>query len=307
MEHTADLTDNNTNSTNDITHATTNATGLRRSMFERRNRFTLRLGRRTAIPVILALHDPKSFTEVMFQSILSLMKDKIIKYLQYDPYHGQLRVVSDLPTPHAPVSCTELQTAHHTTLLYYFTLHDPPSFVVRNTARTVLRTGPALQVVQSLPNKESEPSEHASNEAEQLSSEEEHVEDDERSWHSLHATDHATREELSRDWAEDEDEEEEHVTEGDETRDQLAGDWSAASPALQEVRSYESVRLLSHVLVLETVSSEHSLTHLLTHQARDHSPPPLHQVSRYFQQPTQGKKRKSAGSGSTRGRKKAKK
>lgn len=202
------------------------------------------------------------------------MKDKIIKYLQYDPYHGQLRVVSDLPSPHTPVSCTELQSAHHTTLLYYFTPHDPPSFVVRNTARTVLRTGPTLQAVQpALPNKESE---HASSEAEQLDSEEEHVEDDERSWHSLHATDHATRdEELSRDWAEDEDDE--HVTEGMETRDQLDGDWS-----VQEVRSYESMRLLSHVLVLETVSAEHSLTHLLAHQARDHSPPPLHQVSRYF-------------------------
>lgn len=69
MEHTSDS--NTTTSADNNTNAST--TGLRRSMFERRNRFTLRLGRRTAIPVVLALHDPKSFNEVIFQvgSIIS--------------------------------------------------------------------------------------------------------------------------------------------------------------------------------------------------------------------------------------------
>lgn len=69
MEHTTDNNNNNAISSNasPSTGATDANTSLRRSMFERRNRFTLRLGRRTAIPVILALHDPKSFNEVIFQ------------------------------------------------------------------------------------------------------------------------------------------------------------------------------------------------------------------------------------------------
>jgi hypothetical protein len=243
------------------------------------------------------------------------MKDKIIKYLQYDPYHGQLRVVSDLPSPQSPVSCSELQGAHHLTLLYYFVPHEPPAFVVRHTGRTLLRTG-----VQPTPGP-SQASERGSAEAKQLDSDEEHVEDDERSWHSLHA-----------DEAHDETAEQLDEDEG-LARDMDEEDWPApasesdpdhASPELHHVRGYESLRLLSHVLVLETVSAEHSLTHLLSHQARDSSPPPVHHLSRYFRKclhsfsetvvlkidaehPTPTKKRKSGGGDSTRGRKKAKK
>ncbi len=262
------------------------------------------------------------------------MKDKIIKYLQYDPYHGQLRVVSDLPSPHSAVACTELQAAHHLTLLYYFTPHDPPAFVVRNTSITVLRTGPALRT--ALPNKESE-SERASSEAEQLdeSDEDEHVEDEERSWHSLHARDdeegaedyggvldevdeeynddgndddgndddgndddhaheddrannnnHTTNHQDHTDAANDDvhhvvsEVDDEHVMLSDDTDEHVTAQHESRDSCVHHVRGYESLRLLSHVLVLETVSSEHSLTHLLSQQSRDTAP--VHHLSRYF-------------------------
>lgn len=250
------------------------------------------------------------------------MKDKIIKYLQYDPYHGQLRVVSDLPSPHSAVACTELQAAHHLTLLYYFTPHDPPAFVVRNTSITVLRTGPALRT--ALPNKESE-SDRASREAEQLEEDEdEHVEDDERSWHSLHAHDEEEDDNASADVLDEVDEDDAHDDDGahddhmghaddhahEDDRDHttnhqhrthaadddvihassdvddehVTAEDESRDSSVHHVRGYESLRLLSHVLVLETVSSEHSLTHLLSQQSRDTAP--VHHLSRYFRKYT---------------------
>ena len=190
------------------------------------------------------------------------------------------------------------------TLLYYFVPHDPPSFIVRNTGLTVLRA--------SLPNKVRDP-DHASHGEEVHGSDDEHVEDDERSWYSLNADD------LSHDMSGEVDET--PVTNDVESVQVSESDPDHVTSHTYHVRGHESLRLLSHVLVLETVSSEHSLTHLLAHQSRDSSPP-VHHVSRYFRkshslistsslniaaEQTTPKKRKSASSNSARGRKKSKK
>lgn len=203
------------------------------------------------------------------------MKDKMIKHLQYDAYQGQLRVVSDLPAPQSAVACSELQAAHDLTLLYYFVPHDPPLYLVRH-ARSELRIAPwhgtAEQRYEELVEDDSYVDEEHVREDEHVGGEDDdHVEDDERSWHSLHA---------------DEGEEEDETRDAELTRDthepsSLPRSESDPDHTVQHVRGYESLRLLSHVLVLETVSAEHSLTSLLSHQARD-SPPPMHHVSRYF-------------------------
>eukprot|EP01120_Amphizonella_sp_Union-15-10_P009764 TRINITY_DN3776_c0_g1_i1.p1 TRINITY_DN3776_c0_g1~~TRINITY_DN3776_c0_g1_i1.p1 ORF type:complete len:238 (+),score=35.57 TRINITY_DN3776_c0_g1_i1:72-785(+) len=58
--------------------------------FSGRNKYYLRIGRNTVIPVILYLNDPASFNDVLFQDLLGELKDKLPQHLIVNPRTGLL-------------------------------------------------------------------------------------------------------------------------------------------------------------------------------------------------------------------------